>query len=440
MKTKFHMEQADRSHFEKEWEHAFADARMTPPDKVWKGIDRSLHGGNGNAKRLLLIQLAMAASVLFAMSIGAAGVYQLFLKTSDTSEIVANHEPNQESQQPSVIDESTSDGQEYLPLGQEKNTQQESISSGIVSGQTAQKPLNLIERAGALAFSEDESNNSGFPVLSGPVQSSFSDELVVPDPFGSSLVYEADLPEIAPTGVPYVITTPKKYRGHGWAALGVSAGNFSSGTTSNDMYTLAAYNDNTNSVAVGRVSEDTKGSVFQLEMNVGKQIAPKWIIQGGVGYMERNTAGTSNIVSARGDAMSNLSSESFASALVGEPYELENSLQMITVPLQVGYILLDNKVGVRLLTGIANEIMLKYQVQDSDGNLSRQAYKPGDTDEYQAYGLSALLSTEINYTIAERYQLALRPQVRQSLISLRDADGTLPRSLELGFAMRYQFE
>ncbi len=438
------MGQADRSHFEQEWEHAFADARMTPPAKVWEGIDRSLHGGKGNGKRLFLIQLAMAASVLFAMSIGAAGVYQLFTKEVPASMPVAVQESTQDldetpdSQQataavPDAERLTTPSSDPVLP-GENAITSTESYAK-----QTTKPAVSGLDTSEALVALDRQTKRNSIPTLNGPVLTSFSDELVSPDPFGTSLAYEADLPSVSPTGVPYVVTSPKKYKGHGWAALGVSTGNFTSGSGVNDVYTLAASMDNASSIQVGRVSEDTKGSVFQMEMNLGKQIAPKWIIQGGLGYLERNTSGTSNIISARGDAMSSLSAESFAGAVVGEPYQLENSLQMITVPLQVGYILLDSKVGIRLLTGIANEIMLKYRVEDSEGNLSAQAYKPGDSDEYQTYGMSALLSTEVNYTIAERYQLALRPQVRQSLISVRN-DDVLPRSLELGFAMRYQFE
>ncbi len=430
------MEQADRTHFEQEWRDAFEDARMTPPAHVWNGIEKSMHGSSGNRKRLFLIQLAMAASVLFAMSIGAAGVYQLFMsEASREIPVMADSTGNgsdksAESQQEATLekDSKTTDSGDQLTYMPETAVTSESENSGK-------------EKSGPVITADREMDADALAerFVEGSVSSSFDlDKL---DPFESGLAYDAALLQRVPQGVPYSITPRRKNnRASSWAALGVSTGNFTSGSGASDSYMLGASLEDANAVRVGRVSEESTGSVFQVEMNFGKRIARRWIVQGGVGYLERNSDGMSNIISARGTAVSGLASEQFAQAVVSEPYRIENSLQVVTVPVQVGYILVDRKVGVRLLTGIANEMMLQYKVEDVDGNLGSQSYKPGDSEEYNSYGMSALVSTEVSYTVADRYQMALQPRMRQSILPLKETDESLPRTMELGFAVRYLFQ
>lgn len=431
------MEQADKSRFEQEWHDAFENARMTPPDRVWNGIDKSLHGNSWGRKRLFLVQLAMAASVLFAMSIGAAGVYQVFTHQDGSSSVALLDESNDTDIKKGTGDAEATSSDAQTTAGKGSGALPEDEDLLITE---SSQPGSPNRQAAPLVTIPSNLQDTPGQLVEGSLMSSFAQDIDALDPFGAGLAYTASLPTTHPTGVPYTIIPRRQHRDQVWAALGVSAGSYGSGSGADEMYTLAASADNVNSVQVGRISEETSGSVFQLEMNVGKRISRKWLIQGGVGYMERNSSGSSNIISARGSAVADLSSESFAKMVVAKPYEIENSLQMITVPVQVGYILLDNQVGIRLLTGVANEIMLRHRVEDTDGNLSAQSYSPGDSEEYQAYGLSALFTTEVNYTIAERYQVALRPQLRQSLISVRETDYDLARSLELGFALRYQFE
>lgn len=433
------MAQADRSHFEQEWENAFADARRKPSPKVWNGIERSLHGGHSTRKRMFLIQLAMAASVLFAMSIGAAGVYQVFFAGEETGKKI-------------VAADSTAETETVIPL-----KENDSSENTAVNGQTRENDT-ILKNSGAESdvrdsdsghnspyaaqlSQADATNKSQAPMMpelvEGSVKSSFTSDFEEIDPFASQLAFASNLPEVSPHGVPELYVKKDRSSGNsGWASVGFSAGSYNAGSASRDMYMLGSSFDS-NNLSVGRVSEESSGSVFQVEMNFGKKLAEKWFVQGGLGYMERNSQGTSNLISAQGNSVADMALAESRQVVVSEPYRLDNSMQLLTVPVQVGYILLDHKVGLRLLTGIANEVMIKYQIQDSDGNLGSQSIRAGESDEYNAYGMSALVTTEISYALADHYQVALFPQMRKSLMTLRETDGDLPVSLEIGFRVRY---
>jgi hypothetical protein len=422
------MGQANRSNFDHEWENAFAEARMSPSPEVWQGIEQALDTPvSGNRKRIFLIQLAMAASVLFAMSIGAAGVYQLFNSKSFTNPTISEEgtgyeKDTKENSGPAQLDKSKStkeNTEESTPLIQQENNynaDKASVTPGnkrVLMATTAQE--NPIESLLAYFTATDK-------VESKPV----------------TLENESALPAWNPKGVPNVVIIPKTKHQDQWASLGFSAGNYSAGSGNQNSFALSQSDV---SYAVGQVSEESKGTMYQVEMNFGKQVARRWVVQGGVGYMQRNSEGSSNIISARGEKVANLASlDSKESLVIGDPYSLENTMQVMTLPVQVGYILLDKRMGVRVLTGIANELMIKYQIDDSDGNLGSQTYRPGDSDDYNRYGMSALVTTELSYAIADKYQVAIFPQLRQSLIPLMDTDQELPMSMEIGFRVRYMIQ
>jgi hypothetical protein len=430
------MGQADRSNFESEWEQAFSEARVTPPEGVWAGIEQQLNStpATGKGKRIFLIQLAMAASVLFAMSIGAAGVFELFQAQKLGSENVTQDINNSMTPGKKSVPGYTRSDQPLVQSGADSRITSEAASKIVPFGVDGDHSEKSEEPVTALA------NSMPFDKMLRSLSSFFSDS---PDKIESrmaDLSYDARLAEVKPEGVPnYIISPSKKHETKGWASLGFSAGSLSSGSGSQNSYVLSQTGSST--ASLGRVSQESGGSMYQVEMNFGKKIARRWILQGGIGYMQRNTEGSSNLISARGDAMADFSSTMKESNFsVGQPYALENTMEIVTLPVQVGYVVLDKKVGVRVLTGVASELMLKYQIEDSEGNLGSQTFRPGDNSDYNTYGMSALVTTEISYAIADKYQIALYPQMRQSLMPLKETEQDLPMSVELGFRVRYMIQ
>lgn len=428
------MGQANKSHFDHEWENAFADARITPSPGVWEGIELALDTPvSGNRKRIFLIQLAMAASVLFAMSIGAAGVYQIFYSESANNTSLADKSIKKDAinEEESKGDLHTSKIEESLNHASEREEVAPSVSRD--GENMTDHPSDNQRKNGILMATAPPQNT---------IQSLLSFFTNVPDNVESkSVAWEKEntLPMWHPQGVPNVVVRPKTKHQDQWASLGFSAGNFSAGNGNQNSFALSQFDGA--SYAVGQVSEESKGTMYQVEMNFGKQVARRWVIQGGVGYMQRNSEGSSNIISARGEKVADLASlESQNSLVIGEPYALENTMQVMTLPVQVGYILLDKRVGVRILTGIANELMIKYQIDDTEGNLGSQTYRPSDNSEYNSYGMSALVTTELSYAIADKYQVAIFPQMRQSIMPLKDSDRELPMSMEVGFRVRYMIQ
>src|SRR5690349_1013079 len=64
--------------FEQSWREAFEGAEFAPADSVWININRDLAAAEGETmkKRIVLYQRIAAASVLFALLIGAFGIYR----------------------------------------------------------------------------------------------------------------------------------------------------------------------------------------------------------------------------------------------------------------------------------------------------------------------------------------------------------------------------
>jgi hypothetical protein len=236
-----------------------------------------------------------------------------------------------------------------------------------------------------------------------------------------------------------------------WASLGASGGSYtpgsnSSSTTFNTSNTAVRDFNAVNSTTP--VSERSKtGTSYSVGFQMGKQWGNKWIIQAGLSYLNQQINYTSNVVALTYQntpmaVTAETFEESTTNRLNATPtYKLTSTSEYLSVPIQVGYIVIDKKFGILVNTGIATDLFLRNTLVDESGQTDKATQKLGDSEVYETMAWAGLTNAEFSYRLADRYRIALVPGIRYSFTNLtKDQSITnRPLVLDVGFRFRYMF-
>jgi hypothetical protein len=237
-----------------------------------------------------------------------------------------------------------------------------------------------------------------------------------------------------------------------WASLGASAGNyspssnFSAVSSSRVVYQNAGGLNNSQSAYS---TSSSKGSVFSVGMNLGKRISRRWLMQGGVSYLNQAIGYTSNfaVVDANNTALASLAdytnAKSFSSVVtVSSPYQINSVNEFISVPIQAGYLLVDRKIGLQLNSGVSTDIFMQNTLTDKSGQLATYSSGAGDGSPYRSVSWSGLMGTELSYRLGTQYRISMVPGLRYSLNSVLKSDSAPSNPLvwDVGFRFRYIFK
>ena len=188
---------------------------------------------------------------------------------------------------------------------------------------------------------------------------------------------------------------------------------------------------------------------------MGTKLSEKWVLQGGVNYLTQNSsyAATSVIGSPNSGTFLPASTNGLTGLADGEkeyakvvstaPYNVNNSLRFLSVPLQAGYLLVDKKVGFQLNAGVSTDLFLRNSKTAEGGSLQDINQGRDDGSPYRAVNFSGLMGVELSYRIAERYRVALNPGLRYPFNSIyREDTGvkSMPLSYDIGLRFRYIFQ
>lgn len=238
-----------------------------------------------------------------------------------------------------------------------------------------------------------------------------------------------------------------------WIGIGAAAGrNDPNGTSSggarastaqfanNSVAGLEYYNTEVAAQRGPYLGKEKVGDVYQVGLDVGTKLSKRFLVQGGLSFMQRNTSFESNVIIQQGSTAKVVSNLDYihSDALVDitQAYEVENSYHSLSVPLQAGYIVLDRQFRITVLGGVANEFLLYNEMQADGTALEDQRIKSGE-DGLNLYIVSGLLSTDFGYRIGDNYLLSLQPQLRQSFTSFSDNQTTRPLIFTVGMRFRY---
>lgn len=466
------MEMQDRTDFEREWKSAFAEAEADVSPAVWNNIEQAVGATSGSKykKRLLVLTLLAAASVAFALSVAGVGVYRMYLNDDPSNvEQIAGTDTGK-------ADVGEGSGRNAIDLAKESNDQQNVVD--------ANDPLITLER-------EHLSENTEEKRIPGASDTPASDLLTADTKTGTdaegkvklsgesqgenvAIVSYADTrklelePQLVDRRFAFLQTSPIAYTElrmvpwysyiptkknssarNVWAGVGFSAGSLDPNTSSSDggnqefMQTF----DGVTAERSPSFLNERDGQAINMGVNVGIQVFDKWVLQSGITYTQQQTTSTSNVVLSNvGSTAKTLSNhleiKEEDKLVFTAPYDVNNTYELISVPLQAGYIVLDHDIQVIILGGVANSILLKSEVSDESGNFDDVTIPAGDRSRYKTYQLSAIVGSEISYLISTHYQLSLIPQIRQSVNSVTKSEAgylSRPTILEIGFRFKYVF-
>ncbi|MEO7991306.1 MAG: outer membrane beta-barrel protein [Chryseolinea sp.] len=483
---------------------AFKDAEATPSENVWTNIELDLEKAEGGdiRRRLFYYKLVAAASVIFALSVGVASVYvlnkssrfesQQSLSKNSQTDIATENQTNKVDA-PSVMNGSNSiqgvdNKNSKEALGSELNSnvnhneaqreQAELNDKGEIENHSVQSSKSIATNqksltgnhfnsfaAATLPKGNDQVANQkmdriiddsqmysqsdliqtasvpGFPRKQKPANVKFDGSDVKPDA-GALLLAQLAEKEMALQAE----DKKKEVRSERlWTSVGFAAGAFSS-TNSSVSPTASLYAQN-NTTA----SQQTKasGSTYSAGINLGAKIAKRWVLQGGLNYLTQTSDYTANSAFISPDfqsfkvASSSLLNDAMSGRVVQTAdYQVNNTLQFVSVPLQAGYILVNKKVVVQLNSGVSTDLFLQNTLTPQNSSLEKTTQESGSDSPYRTVNFSGLVGTEISYKFGEHYRLALNPGVRYPFNSIYKSDVGLsssPLTFDVGLRFRYIF-
>ena len=215
-----------------------------------------------------------------------------------------------------------------------------------------------------------------------------------------------------------------------WTSVGFAAGTFNANNPSvasppsNSFYSLAASN-----VQTATKQSQASGVAYSLGVSVGTQISNRWVLQGGINYMNQSSDYTANSVVVVDNNYSSLKAESLnvfssqtadlsAQPKVAQtfPYNVNNSVRFVSLPVQAGYLLVNRKFGVQLNAGVSTDLFLQNTITPDGGGVAKTTQGRGEDSPYRSLNFSGLMGTEFSYRLNNRYRVSLNPGLRYSVL------------------------
>lgn len=455
-----------------EWKEAFADAQMTPDAHVWNNIELELaRSANGSfKKRILFFKLLAAASVSLAAIIGGTVVYNQFALQSDEIVVVDNNADQKSLNNAQSTDQLSNN--QMLPS--DDNVQ------GVIEGDDQNEGTNHIAddfggtKSNVITEVNPEEDNEHNGQVALVINDPKKDDVNSPDLVTSEPMYTANsIPASDPNSLARigVVTghdaelldrelnmvprldlayASNKKSDKIWLGLNLAMGsNSPAGGASPEQAQTLVLSDASGGfqVAEAMVSEEQQGSVVVAGLGIGKQLGQRWILESGLAFSKRSTFVESNLAVAnngRVEALNNFGEASAEGALVfTDNYELQNTYNSISVPLQAGYLLVDGTLDLYVKAGVVNEFLLWNEIQDTDGKYNNVTVNAGSDSPYNVYILNGSLGSELRYRVGGNYHIALVPQLQKSLNSFLKSDENnagRPLLFTVGLRFKYQFD
>lgn len=466
------MQDSERQKFEENWKSAFDGAGTTPPDRVWNSIELKLAGEESAImkKRVVFYQRLAAATVLFAI---LSGVYAFYPRTNETQ--LASNKVQTENQAGSSKDS------EDKVQGAKSNVQSETSgehvkknsvpASAITSTSTSFAKSNqpIVRSEPVILIEESKSNET--VAFNEPARSSENVTEVIAksgernDEKKEEKKAEEQLAVVSPLfqDNPETVVEPKEKKRNTesfWVSLGGSAGNYTPNTASTSTITptqsFASASLNSGPLksapATSANREPKVGTAYSVGMAVGKKFG-RFVVQTGVNVGKQQIDYTSNYDNptqtntrpskaavADYQSYSVMMESSNALAFTNE-YTVNSTMEIVSIPVQAGYMIIDRKFGWQLNAGVSTDFFLRNVLVDQSGQRERFTQSAGTESPYRSVNWSGLANTEISYRLGQHYRVSVLPGFRYSFNSIlkEPTDNGRPVILDLGFRFKYLF-
>ncbi|HYG18327.1 MAG TPA: outer membrane beta-barrel protein [Ohtaekwangia sp.] len=234
-----------------------------------------------------------------------------------------------------------------------------------------------------------------------------------------------------------------------WTSVGMAAGGFNTvnGNVSSALTTLSS-----NSLANEQIK--ASGVTYSFGLSMGTKLSKRWVLQGGVNYLNQSSdyTATGFVGDSRQSffaaSVNNIEQLNAADAkqdakyVPSTPYSVNNSLAFVSVPLQAGYLVLNNKFSIQLNAGLSTDLFLQNTVTPQGEGLKKETQKSGDDSPYRTVNFSGLAGTEFSYKVGQHYRIAINPGIRYPLNSIYKSDigiEATPLTFDVGLNFRYIF-
>jgi hypothetical protein len=179
-----------------------------------------------------------------------------------------------------------------------------------------------------------------------------------------------------------------------------------------------------------------------MSISGGKRVAKRWLLQGGLSYLNQNSkSNTSTVTVAQSfNTTGSIAPENFNAVTSTTESEINSTFQFISLPVQAGYMLVDQKFGVQLNGGFSPDVFLKSTVSDKASQETIST--TGSNSTFKAVSLSGLGGVELSYRFSEHYRIALVPGFRYSLTQVYKENSLAsakPFMADIGLRFRYVF-
>ncbi len=462
------MENRNRK-FEDSWRGAFYGKEMSPSSELWNNLDA--HLANKEAKKyrkgIFFYKWVAAAAVFIAFGLG---IYSYVEFGNNQTELADKTEVNSdigkgENSEPKISSENDteelSNREREIATNQRGNentmnttpnfdasSKPESISinaTNNLGGNINQGKPSLPIAINELPASQQQitafKNRSLLAFMGGRGLTLASLELENPDLVIKKFVIFAD--------DPFKKTTDNLK--DVWAGIDVAGGQFDPNVLGggNAVSSLKGQADS-KSVFNQSFESVTPGNSYSFNVNVGKKIAKRWMLQSGLSYLNYSSNTTTNTYfvdnnNLKTAAFYNLSSddlENVATIKNASNINLNSLLEFISVPIKAGYVLLNKKVSVIILAGVSSDFFLANRVKADDNSFADIVIKGGDESPYNKVHFNGLMSTQVRYQFSENYSLTLEPSYAVAINSLTKIDryaSSLPNVFNLGLGLKYHF-
>ncbi len=184
---------------------------------------------------------------------------------------------------------------------------------------------------------------------------------------------------------------------------------------------------------------DFAGSSFSTGLSIGYNLKRKWMIESGLALMTTQLQATSNAVeSIRGRYFPVYYELKFGGDLIRvNEYSFNNTLNYLSVPLKVGYKILDKRIGWIINVGVSPNIFLNQRLE----SVQFDSYNTSASDSFfRSVTLNSIAGTEVFIRIGQHYNLGLHSNYSFSLMDVTKPDAPFaihPSQFQLGFNLRY---
>ncbi len=468
----------ERQKFENAWRDALAGAEQSPSENVWMGIDSKLTVAEGGTmkRRVIFYQRLAAASILFAVVFGSLTAYYINENNSQTGDdrlaegtlnngqLINGQLADDKAAENQLVNEQladdrlANDNKDVTRNSTGTNEQTDLTKKKNNSNITIQKQSVLLADNNEGAGDEPDITPNELRYRHQNFASLSSKDIPSPEVSVSGKVEEVSIKRKLPAMPASMMADSRKdkksEKENFWASIGASTGNYSPQGNFNQSQVMAAQGSFSNMVSnsnySGTTSSPSKGTAYSVGVNVARKVSDRWIVLGGLSYLNQAAGYTTNLASISSNNTPSVYSADYASqqsnssraVTLTSPYEINSVNEFVSVPVQAGYLVVNRKVGFQVNSGVATDIFLQNTLTDKSGQLNKLTENGGSDSPYNSFSWSAIIGSELSYKLGDQYRVSLVPGLRYSLSPVLKSNSITsnPMVWDLGFRFRYIFK